>query len=169
MNKKVITYLGILCVICPVFYFLSIRAGGLQGGSVFVMGLMWVPALAAICTKLIYDHSLKGIGWKIKGWKQKGHTHKEVIVKLHGSIAVCYAVLLFLCRSMVCLFSSCSSSPIKFHTICIFCLRCPLDLSGAWTMIFFTNSLTIVGVSSRIPTYLRIIAAKLSKSDLSCS
>ena len=97
-----------------------------------------------------------------RGCMRKGHTHKEVIVKLQGSIAVCYAVLLFLCRSMVCLFSSCSSSPIKFHTICIFCLRCPLDLSGAWTMIFFTNSLTIVGVSSRIPTYLRIIAAKLS-------
>lgn len=75
MNKKVITYLGILCVICPVFYFLSIRAGGLQGGSVFVMGLMWVPALAAICTKLIYDHSLKGIGWKIKGWKQMGFAY----------------------------------------------------------------------------------------------
>ncbi len=62
---------------------------------------------------------------------------------------------------MVCLSSSCSSSPIKFQTISIFCLRCPLDLSGAWTMIFFTNSLTIVGVNSRIPTYLRITAAKL--------
>ena len=70
MNKKVITYLGILCVICPVFYFLSIRAGGLQGGAVFVMGLMWVPAFAAICTKLIYDRTIKGIGWKIRGWKQ---------------------------------------------------------------------------------------------------
>ena len=40
------------------------------GGSVFVMGLMWVPAFAAICTKLIYDRTIKGIGWKIRGWKQ---------------------------------------------------------------------------------------------------
>lgn len=93
MNKKVITYLGILWVICPVFYFLSIRAGGLQGGSVFVMGLMWVPALAAICTKLIYDHSLKGIGWKIKGWKQMGFAYilpllsctASLYMDVHGS------------------------------------------------------------------------------------
>ncbi|MFQ7272810.1 CPBP family intramembrane metalloprotease [Blautia producta] len=34
------------------------------------MGLMWVPAFAAICTKLIYDRTIKGIGWKIRGWKQ---------------------------------------------------------------------------------------------------
>lgn len=114
-------------------------------------------------------HALAAQRMESKGKGRKGHTHKEVIVKLHGSIAVCYAVLLFLCRSMVCLFSSCSSSPIKFQTISIRCLRCPVDLSGAWTMIFFTNSLTIVGVNSRIPTYLRIMAAKLSKSALSCS
>lgn len=72
MNKKVITYLGVLCIICPVFYFFSIKAGGLSGGSVFIIGLMWTPALAAVCTKLIYDHSEKGIGWRVRGWRQIG-------------------------------------------------------------------------------------------------
>lgn len=72
MNKKAITYLGILCVVCPVFYFFSIRAGGIQGGSLFLIGLMWMPTVSAVCTKLIYDHTLKGIGWKIKGWREIG-------------------------------------------------------------------------------------------------
>ena len=66
-------------------------------------------------------------------------------------MAHCYAVLLFLCRSMVCLSSSCFNSPTKFQIIWIFCRRWPLDLSGAWTIIFFTNSLTIVGVGKGYP------------------
>ena len=55
-------------------------------------------------------------------------------------------------------------SPTKLKTISTFCTRFPSTFSGAWTMIFLINSLTIAGVSSFIPTYLRIIAAKLSKS-----
>ncbi len=43
-------------------------------------------------------------------------------------------------------------------TISTFCTRFPSIFSGAWTMIFLINSLTIAGVSSFIPTYLRIIA-----------
>ena len=60
-------------------------------------------------------------------------------------------------------------SPTKLKTISTFWKRLPSIFSGAWTMIFFTNSLTIVGVNSVIPTYLRIMAAKLSKSLLFCS
>lgn len=75
-------------------------------------------------------------------------------------MAFYYAVLFFLCRSMICLSSSCFSSPTKFQTIWIFCRRWPLDLSGAWTIIIFTNSPAIVGVSSVIPIYLRMTAAK---------
>lgn len=74
-------------------------------------------------------------------------------------MATCYAVLLFLCRGMVCPSPSCFSSPTKFQMIWIFCRRWPINLSGAWTIIFFTNSLTIVGVSSVIPTYFRTTAS----------
>ncbi len=35
---------------------------------------------------------------------------------------------------------------------------------GVWEMSNFTNSLTMVSVRSRIPTYLQIMAARLSKS-----
>lgn len=69
INKKAMTYLGILCLTCLVFYYLSIRSGGLSGGSIFLIALMWMPAFAAVCTKLLYDHSIKGIGWRIKGWR----------------------------------------------------------------------------------------------------
>lgn len=31
INKKAMTYLGILCLTCPVFYYLSIRSGGAVG------------------------------------------------------------------------------------------------------------------------------------------
>ena len=50
INKKAMTYLGILCLTCPVFYYLSIRSGGLSGGSIFLIALMWMPAFAAVCT-----------------------------------------------------------------------------------------------------------------------
>lgn len=56
----------------------------------------------------------------------------------------------------------------KLKTISTFCARFPPTFSGAWTMIFLINSLTIASVSSFIPTYLRIIAVKLSKSLLFC-
>lgn len=75
MNKKVMTYLGILCILCPIFYFASIKSGVVSGGSIFLIGLMWMPAFAAICTKLLYDRSLKGIGWRIRGWRQIGFAY----------------------------------------------------------------------------------------------
>lgn len=36
----------------------------------------------------------------------------------------------------------------KIKIICIFCTLCPLDLSGAGTIIFLINSFTIVGYSN---------------------
>ena len=93
--------------------------------------------------------------------------HKEIISLPQGGTFERLCRSAFSMHSIVCLSSSCSSFPIKFQIISIFCLLCPLDFSGARIMIFFTNSLTIICVSSRIPTYLRITVAKLSKSILS--
>ncbi len=39
-------------------------------------------------------------------------------------------------------------SPTKLKTISTFCTRFPSTFSGAWTMIFLINSLTIAGMSS---------------------
>jgi membrane protease YdiL (CAAX protease family) len=64
-GKKIITFLGITFTISCLFYFLIISAGTLQaGGGLYVLLLMWTPGVAGILTQLIFEHSLKGMGWK---------------------------------------------------------------------------------------------------------
>ncbi|GAP21649.1 CPBP family intramembrane glutamic endopeptidase [Leptolinea tardivitalis] len=63
--KKISTFLGITFAISCIFYFLIINAGGLEAkGGLYVFLLMWTPGLAGIATQLIYEHSIKGLGWK---------------------------------------------------------------------------------------------------------
>jgi membrane protease YdiL (CAAX protease family) len=63
--KKIITFLGITLAISGVFYALIIKAGTLQAnGGIFVLGLMWAPGIAGIVTQLIFEHTLRGMGWK---------------------------------------------------------------------------------------------------------
>lgn len=59
--KKIITYLVITILLSSYFYYKLISVGRLNG---YVFGLMWVPAVSAIITKIIFDRSLKGLGWK---------------------------------------------------------------------------------------------------------
>src|SRR5512133_585195 len=64
-GKKILTFLGITLSISAVFYYLIISAGSLEaGGGLYVFLLMWTPGLAGIVTQLIFEHSLKGMGWK---------------------------------------------------------------------------------------------------------
>lgn len=64
-EKKIATFLGITLLISCIFYFLIISAGTLNaGGGLYVMLLMWTPGFAGIFTQLIFEHSLKGMGWK---------------------------------------------------------------------------------------------------------
>jgi membrane protease YdiL (CAAX protease family) len=64
-KKKIATFLGITLGISCLFYFFIISAGTLEaGGGLYVLLLMWTPGLAGIVTQLIFEHSLKGMGWK---------------------------------------------------------------------------------------------------------
>ncbi len=64
-GKKITTFLVITLTISSVFYFLIISAGSLQANNgLYVLLLMWTPGLAGIATQLIFEHSLKGMGWK---------------------------------------------------------------------------------------------------------
>jgi uncharacterized protein len=64
-NKKITTFLGITLGISCLFYFFIISAGTLEaGGGLYVLLLMWTPGVAGILTQLIFEHSLKGMGWK---------------------------------------------------------------------------------------------------------
>jgi membrane protease YdiL (CAAX protease family) len=64
--KKIITFLLLTFAFSGFFYYLIIRDGKL--GS-FSGGLMWCPGLAAIITQLIFERSLRGLGWGFKPWK----------------------------------------------------------------------------------------------------
>jgi len=64
-KKKIYTYLGILLALSGVFYYFILSAGSLSaGGGIYVFGLMWMPGVSGLITNLIYEHSLRGMGWK---------------------------------------------------------------------------------------------------------
>jgi membrane protease YdiL (CAAX protease family) len=68
--KKIITFLGITLALSAIFYALIIRAGSLQtNGGILVLGLMWSPGISGIITQLIYEHTLRGLGWKLGKFK----------------------------------------------------------------------------------------------------
>jgi membrane protease YdiL (CAAX protease family) len=49
-----------------IFWFLIIRAGHIgAGGGLYMVGLMWCPGIAALLTTLIYQHDLRGLGWRM--------------------------------------------------------------------------------------------------------
>lgn len=63
--KKCLTSLGFLVVFSGIFYFIILSAGSLNaGGGIYVLGLMGMPGLSALLTQLIYEHSLRGLGWQ---------------------------------------------------------------------------------------------------------
>jgi membrane protease YdiL (CAAX protease family) len=64
--NRIATYLGLTFALSTVFYVLIIRAGTLAAGSgLYVLGLMWCPGVAAIITSLIFERSLRGLGWRL--------------------------------------------------------------------------------------------------------
>lgn len=63
--KKIITFLALTFTFSAVFYTLIIRAGSLDvQGGLYVLLLMWSPGVAGIITQFIFEHSLRGMGWK---------------------------------------------------------------------------------------------------------
>jgi membrane protease YdiL (CAAX protease family) len=67
-RRQVITYLLLVFAFSSVFYFLILRAHELGGaGGLYVVGLMWCPALAAVATLKLNGRQLRDLGWK---WPQ---------------------------------------------------------------------------------------------------
>jgi membrane protease YdiL (CAAX protease family) len=64
-EKKIAAFLGITLSVSCLFYFLIISSGSLNAsGGLYTLLLMWTPGVAGIITQLIFEHSLKGMGWK---------------------------------------------------------------------------------------------------------
>jgi membrane protease YdiL (CAAX protease family) len=61
--KKILVFLLLTLVFSTFFYFLIINSGS-RGN--FSIGLMWCPGLAGLITQLIFERSLRGLGWRFK-------------------------------------------------------------------------------------------------------
>jgi membrane protease YdiL (CAAX protease family) len=62
---QVAQYLLLVFAFSSVFYFLVLRSGSLgYGRGMYVLGLMWCPALAGMLTLRLNDRSIGELGWK---------------------------------------------------------------------------------------------------------
>jgi membrane protease YdiL (CAAX protease family) len=63
--RKIVTFLAITLILSSIFYYLILSAGTVYAsGGLFVLGLMWAPGIAGLATQLLYEHTLRGLGWK---------------------------------------------------------------------------------------------------------
>lgn len=65
INKKICTFL-ILIVLFGLFPYYKIITLGMKSAVIYVISIMFVPAVSALITKLVYDKTLKGLGFGIK-------------------------------------------------------------------------------------------------------
>jgi membrane protease YdiL (CAAX protease family) len=74
LKKELATFLLLTFGLSSIFYVLCSRAGSLSaGGGSYVFMLMWCPGVSALSTRLIYQHNVRGEGWK---W---GPTRYEIV------------------------------------------------------------------------------------------
>ncbi len=69
--KKIAFFYGLTTLLSTPFNLFMIFAGDiLSGGMLYMAGLMWSPAVAAIVTKKLFGESLRDLGW---GWGRPLH------------------------------------------------------------------------------------------------
>lgn len=85
-RRQVLIYLLLVFAFSSVFYSLILRSGKLgSAGGLYVVGIMWCPALAAFATLKLNHRSLSELGWK---WPQtKYMVMSWFIPLLYASIA----------------------------------------------------------------------------------
>jgi CAAX protease family protein len=66
-RNEVATFLGITFSLSAIWYWLIIRAGGLEHASGYVILLMWSPAVSGMITQLVFHGTLRGLGWRLPG------------------------------------------------------------------------------------------------------
>lgn len=64
--RKIITFLMLTFGLSTIFYSIIIKTGSIQtGGGLFTLALMWMPGISGMITQLIFEKSLRGMGWKL--------------------------------------------------------------------------------------------------------
>jgi membrane protease YdiL (CAAX protease family) len=65
-KKKIFTFLALVLILSSIVYFFIFKSGSLQANNgILVLILMWVPGVSGIITQLIYERTLRGMGWKL--------------------------------------------------------------------------------------------------------
>jgi membrane protease YdiL (CAAX protease family) len=62
-RSKIVAYLVLTFVLSSIFYYLIIASGSRQP---YTLGLMWCPGVAAIITQLLFQRSLRDMGWSFR-------------------------------------------------------------------------------------------------------
>lgn len=88
-RQQVGTYLLLVFLFSSVFYFLILRAHTLRGGGgLYVVGLMWCPALAAMLTLKLNGRQLGALGW---AWPTRRYAAMSWYVPLVYAV-IAYAI-----------------------------------------------------------------------------
>jgi len=78
--QQVVIYLLLVFAFSSVFYFLILRAHSLGAGAgLFVLGIMWCPALAGITALKLNGRDLRELGWK---WPQRPYALQSWLIPL---------------------------------------------------------------------------------------
>src|SRR5436189_4139698 len=85
-RMQVLIYLVLVFAFSSVFYFLILHSGSLGNGrGLYVLGLMWCPALAGMLTLRLNGRSISELGWK---WGEtKYQVQSWFVPLLYASIA----------------------------------------------------------------------------------
>lgn len=68
--QRIVTFLLLAFGLSSVCSMLFIRAGGLANAPGFYLyALMWSPGVAALLTRLLWDRTLTGFGWRWGNWR----------------------------------------------------------------------------------------------------
>lgn len=64
-RTQVVMYIVLVFAFSSFFYFLVLRSGSLGNGrGLYVVGLMWCPALAGMLTLRLNGRRISELGWK---------------------------------------------------------------------------------------------------------
>jgi len=84
-GKQILTYVLLAFAFSSVFYTLMLKAHALSaGGGLYVLGIMWCPALAAFATLKLNGRSLADLGWK---WPTNYALESWYIPLLYAAVA----------------------------------------------------------------------------------
>src|SRR5579862_9374105 len=69
-KAKITFYLLLLLAISIPLYWPIVRERTINAGNdFFVLGLMWSAGMAGLITRLVFEKSVRGMGWKCGKWK----------------------------------------------------------------------------------------------------